>query len=44
VLPGLQNIFVKGLEPSGAFQKNIGQFVDARQLSGHLIAISDWDE
>ena len=43
VLPSLQNIFVKGLEPSGAFQKNIGQFVDARQLSGHLIAISDWD-
>jgi hypothetical protein len=42
VLPGLQNIFVKGFEPSGAFQKDIGQFVDARQLSGHLIAISDW--
>jgi hypothetical protein len=42
VLPALQNIFVKGFEPSGAFQKNIGQFVDARQLSGHLIAISDW--
>ena len=44
VLPALQNIFVKGFEPSGAFQKNIGQFADARQLSGHLIAISDWDE
>jgi hypothetical protein len=44
VLPNLRNIFVKGLEPSGAFQKNIGQFVDARQLSGHLIAISDWNE
>jgi hypothetical protein len=44
LLPRLQNIFVKGLEPSGAFQKNIGQFVDARQLSGHAIAISDWDE
>ena len=42
VLPGLQNISVKGFEPSGAFQKDIGQFVDARQLSGHLIAISDW--
>ena len=44
VLPGLQNIFVKGREPSGAFQKNVGQFVDARQLSGHLIAISDWHQ
>ena len=42
VLPGLQNIFVKGLDPLGAFQKNVGQFVDARQLSGHIIAISDW--
>jgi hypothetical protein len=43
VLPSLQNIFVKRLEPSGTFRKNIGQFVDARQLSGHLIAISVWD-
>jgi hypothetical protein len=43
VLPSLQNIFVEGLEPSGPFQKNFGQFVAARQLSGHPIAISDWD-
>ena len=43
VLPSLQNIFVKGLEPSGPFQKNIGQFVAARQLSNHTITISDWD-
>jgi hypothetical protein len=43
VLPGLQNIFVEGLEPSGPFQKNIGQFVTARQLSDHPIAISDWN-
>jgi hypothetical protein len=42
VLPSLQNIFVEGLEPSGPFQKNIGQFVAARQLSDHPIAISDW--
>ena len=42
VLPSLQNIFVKGLEPSGAFQENIGRFVAARQLSGHPITISDW--
>jgi hypothetical protein len=43
VLPSLQNIFVEGLEPSGPFQENIGQFVAARQLSNHPIAISDWD-
>ncbi len=43
VLPSLQNIFVKGLEPSGPFQENIGQFVAARQLSGHAIAISVWN-
>jgi hypothetical protein len=42
VLPSLQNIFVEGLEPSGPFQENIGQFVAARQLSDHHITISDW--
>ncbi|KAN0109725.1 hypothetical protein V8E52_008972 [Russula decolorans] len=44
VLPSLQNIFVEGLEPSGPFQENIGQFVTARQLSGHPVAISVWNE
>jgi len=44
VLPSLQNIFVEGLESSGPFQKNIGQFVAALQLSGHHIAISIWHE
>ena len=44
VLSSLQNIFVEGLEPSGPFQKNIGQFVAARQLSDYPIAISDWDK
>jgi hypothetical protein len=44
VLPSLQNIFVKGLEPSGPFRENIGQFVAARQLSDHPIAISVWDK
>jgi len=44
VLPSLRNIFVKGLEPSGPFQKNIGQFVAARQLSDHPITVSVWDE
>jgi hypothetical protein len=40
----LQNIFVEGLESLGPFQKNIGQFVAARQLADHPIAISDWDK
>jgi hypothetical protein len=44
VLSSLQNIFVEGLEPSGPFQKNIKQFVAARQLSDHPIAISVWDK
>jgi hypothetical protein len=44
VLPSLQNIFVEGLEPLGPFQENIGQFVTARQLSNHPIAISGWDK
>ena len=43
VLLSLQNIFVEELEPSGTFQKSIGQFITARQLSDHPIAISDWD-
>jgi hypothetical protein len=43
VLPSLQNIFVKGLEPSGPFEKDIEQFVAARQLSNHTITISDWN-
>ena len=44
VLPGLKNIFVEGLDPSGLFQKNIGRFLAARQLSDHSIAISDWNK
>jgi len=47
VLPSLQNIFLERpepSEPSGVFQEAIGQFVAARQLSGHPIAISDWDK
>jgi hypothetical protein len=43
VLPSLQSIFVQGIEPSGPFQEKIGQFVAARRLSGHPIAISLWN-
>ena len=42
VLPSLQNILVEGLEPSGSLREDIGQFVTARQLSGHPVAISEW--
>jgi hypothetical protein len=42
VLPTLQNIFVKGLESSGPVQEGIGQFVAARQVAGHPIAVSRW--
>jgi hypothetical protein len=40
VLPSLQNIFVEELEPWG---ENNGQFVTARQLSGHPVVISIWN-
>jgi hypothetical protein len=40
VLPSLQNIFLARSEASGPFQEAIRQFVAARQLSGHPIAIS----
>jgi hypothetical protein len=39
VLPFLQNIFLAKFESSRSFQEDIGQFVTARQLSGHPIAI-----
>jgi hypothetical protein len=46
VLPNLQNIFVEYFKPSrpSRFQKEVGQFVAARQLSNHPIAISEWRE
>ena len=44
VLPSLQNIFVEEPEQSGPFQENIEQFVAARQLSDHPIAISVWND
>jgi len=40
VLPTLQNIFVEGLESSGPVQEGIRQFIAARQVAGHPIAIS----
>jgi hypothetical protein len=40
VLPALQNIFLEEPLPSGPA---IGQFVAARQLAGHPIAVSRWE-
>ena len=42
VLPALQNIFLEGFESPGSVQEGIGQFVAARQVAGHPIAISRW--
>jgi hypothetical protein len=44
VLPSMQNIFVRELEPSGPFQENIQHFVVARQHSNHPIGISVWNK
>jgi hypothetical protein len=42
VLPALQTLFFRGT-PSRIVQERIGQFVAARQLSSHPIAISCWE-
>jgi len=42
VLPTLENVFIES-QPSGSVHEAIGQFVAARQLSGHPIDIHDWD-
>jgi hypothetical protein len=43
VLPTLQNVFLEELQPSGPVQEGIRQFVAARQITGHPIAVSHWD-
>jgi hypothetical protein len=43
VLPALQGLFVEEIDPSGSDQEAFEPFIEARQLSGHTIAISDWD-
>jgi hypothetical protein len=40
VLPTLQNIF---LEDPWLDQEYIGQFIAARQVTGHPVAVSEWD-
>ena len=43
VLPSLQNIFLEELQPSGTVQASIQQFAATRQVTGHPIAVSRWD-
>jgi hypothetical protein len=43
VLPALQTLFLEESLQSGPVQEAIEQFVAARQLSGHHIAVSRWE-
>ena len=43
VLPTLQKIFLEKLRESGPIQEGIRQFVAARQVTGHPIAVSLWE-
>ena len=44
VLPTLENIFLKGFQPSGSLHEGIKNFVSARRLTNHPVAISRWEE
>jgi len=43
VLPSLQNLYLEGFQPSESIQEGIEQFVSARQVTNHPVAISAWD-
>ena len=43
VLPALRTLFIRKARTSGPVQEAIEQFVTARQLSSHPIAVSYWD-
>ncbi|KAI9512082.1 hypothetical protein F5148DRAFT_1166043 [Russula earlei] len=42
VLPALHNIFVSGVHPLECVPEFIERFVEARQLSGHPVAVHHW--
>jgi hypothetical protein len=42
VLPALQTLFLEEADLSGPVWEAIGQFVAARQIAGHPIAVSSW--
>lgn len=43
LLPSLQNIFVRGLQPPGHIDEGIRRFIASRRLIGHSITVSIWD-
>jgi hypothetical protein len=43
VLPRLQNLFLKELQLSMPIQEAVGQFIAARQLSGHPVNVYHLD-
>ena len=43
VLPALENVLLEGFQPSEPVQEGITQFIFARQLTNHPVAISVWD-
>jgi hypothetical protein len=43
VLPALQTLFLEETMPSGPMQEAIEQWVAARQLAGHPVAVSRWE-
>ena len=43
VLPALQNLFIEEREVSKFTQEAVVQFVTARELSGHPLAVHNWD-
>jgi hypothetical protein len=44
VLPALQTLFLEETLSSGPVQVTIEQFIAARQLAGHPIAVSRWED
>jgi hypothetical protein len=43
VLPALQNVLLEGFQPSEPVQEGLAQFISARQLTNHAVAISVWN-
>jgi F-box-like len=43
LLPTLQNLFLEGFQPSEPVHEGIAQFISARQLTKHPVAISVWE-
>jgi hypothetical protein len=43
VLPALKNVLLEGFQPLEPVQEGIGQFISARQLTNHPVAVSVWD-